>query len=100
MNVAATIMAAELLFWVANFSVERIAAGGVCLPVRALWSRRHRSLHRWAPRHIVNILLLLITLLTIGYASSAEEVGTTGMWINDRRSPDEPLRTGMVWTNS
>jgi len=46
MNVAATIMAAELLFWVANFSVERIAAGGVCLPVRALWSRRHRSLHR------------------------------------------------------
>jgi hypothetical protein len=32
--------------------------------------------------------------------SSAEEIGTTGMWINERKNPDEPLRTGLVWTNS
>jgi len=45
-------------------------------------------------------LVLVFTLLSIGFASSAEDVGTTGMWINDRTTPDEPLRTGMVWTNS
>jgi C-terminal processing protease CtpA/Prc len=45
-------------------------------------------------------LVLVFAFLSIGFASSAEEVGATGMWINDRKSPDEPLRTGMVWTNS
>ena len=31
---------------------------------------------------------------------SAEEFGATGMWIDDRSSRNEPLRTGMIWTNS
>jgi C-terminal processing protease CtpA/Prc len=45
-------------------------------------------------------LVLVFALLNIGFASSAEEYGATGMWINDRKNPGEPLRTGMVWTNS
>ena len=45
-------------------------------------------------------LVLVFALLNIGFASSAEEYGATGMWINGRKSPEEPLRTGMVWTNS
>ena len=45
-------------------------------------------------------LVLVFALLSTGFASSAEEIGATGMWITDRMSPDEPLRTGMVWTNS
>jgi hypothetical protein len=31
-----------------NFSVERMAAGGICLRMRALVVRRHRSPPRWA----------------------------------------------------
>ena len=45
----------------------------------------------------------LIFVLALGgahVASCAEEIGTTGMWINERRTPKEPLLTGMVWTNS
>ena len=45
-------------------------------------------------------LVLVFALLSIGFASSAEEIGATGMWINDRTRPDEPLQSGMVWTNS
>ena len=30
----------------------------------------------------------------------AEEMGGTGVWIADRRSPDEPLRTCQVWPKS
>jgi len=45
-------------------------------------------------------LVLVFALLSIGFASGAEEIGATGMWINDRERPDEPLRSGMVWTNS
>jgi C-terminal processing protease CtpA/Prc len=45
-------------------------------------------------------LILVFALLSVGFALHAEEVGATGMWINDRNRPDEPLRTGMVWTNS
>jgi len=45
-------------------------------------------------------LVLVFALLSIGFASSAEEIGATGMWINDRTKPNEPLQTGMVWTNS
>lgn len=43
---------------------------------------------------------LVLALASIRVASCAEEFGTTGMWINDRRTPGEPLRSGMVWTNS
>ena len=45
-------------------------------------------------------LTIVFALMSIGLALRAEEIGVTGMWINDRQSPDEPLRTGMVWTNS
>ena len=48
----------------------------------------------------MKILALVLALLSIGFTSSAEEIGATGMWINDRKSPDQPLRSGMVWTNS
>ena len=44
--------------------------------------------------------VFVFALLSIGFASGAEELGATGVWINDRKSPDEPLRTGIVWTNS
>lgn len=50
--------------------------------------------------HIMKTLVLIFALLSIAFESSAEEVGATGMWINDRKNPDEPLRIGMVWTNS
>lgn len=30
----------------------------------------------------------------------AEDIGATGVWIVDRKRPNEPLRTAMVWTNS
>jgi carboxyl-terminal processing protease len=53
-----------------------------------------------ATSHIVKTFVLVWAFLSIGFASSAEEYGATGMWINDRKGPDEPLRTGMVWTNS
>jgi len=45
-------------------------------------------------------LVLVFALLSIVFTSRAEEIGATGMWIVDRKRPDEPLRTGMVWTNS
>jgi len=45
-------------------------------------------------------VVFVLALLSIEFASSAEEIGATGMWINDRTRPDEPLRSGMVWTNS
>jgi C-terminal processing protease CtpA/Prc len=48
----------------------------------------------------MKILFLVLALLSIGFASSAAEVGATGMRINDRKSLDQPLRSGMVWTNS
>jgi C-terminal processing protease CtpA/Prc len=48
----------------------------------------------------MRILGLFFALLTIGLALRAEEIGATGMWINERKSANEPLRTGMVWTNS
>lgn len=44
--------------------------------------------------------VLVLIFVSLHVASCAEEIGTTGMWINDRRTPDEPLRSGMVWTNS
>ena len=34
-----------------NFSVERMAAGGACLQIRALGVRRHRAPRRWAVEH-------------------------------------------------
>lgn len=43
MNVAATIMAAELVVWVANFSVEQMAAGGTHFQIRVSGARPHRS---------------------------------------------------------
>jgi C-terminal processing protease CtpA/Prc len=45
-------------------------------------------------------VVLTLALLSIGFASNADEFGATGMWINGRKNPSEPLRTGMVWTNS
>ena len=45
-------------------------------------------------------LLLILALLTVKFTSAAEEVGATGVWIVNRKTADEPLRTGMVWTNS
>jgi C-terminal processing protease CtpA/Prc len=45
-------------------------------------------------------LAFVCALLSLGFTSHAEDIGATGVWIVDRRSPDEPLRTGMVWTNS
>src|SRR5688572_9112523 len=59
---------------------------------------------RWAGRYavwrIMKTRVLVFALLSIGFASNAAEFGSTGMWIIDRNSPTEPLRTGMVWTNS
>src|SRR5437016_3086369 len=39
-------------------------------------------------------------ILASGLTLRAEEMGGTGVWIVDRRSADEPLRTGQVWPRS
>jgi C-terminal processing protease CtpA/Prc len=44
--------------------------------------------------------ILVFVLLSITFALAAEEIGATGVWIVDRKKPGEPLRTGMIWTNS
>lgn len=49
---------------------------------------------------IMRALVLGFVLLSLGFAASAAEFGATGMWINDRNNPEEPLRIGKVWTNS
>jgi len=45
-------------------------------------------------------LVVILALLTVKFTSAAEEVGATGVWIVNRKTADEPSRTGMVWTNS
>jgi C-terminal processing protease CtpA/Prc len=50
--------------------------------------------------HAMKTLILVVALLSIRFASRAEEFGATGVWIVDRKKPNEPLRTGMIWTNS
>jgi len=44
---------------IANFSVERMAAGGTCLQNRAVVARRHRSLARWAMRATLIVACLV-----------------------------------------
>src|SRR5437868_15199249 len=48
----------------------------------------------------MNTLILMLVLVSVHLASCAEEIGATGMWITDRKSPDQPVRSGQVWTNS
>jgi len=45
-------------------------------------------------------LVIVFALLAISFCSRAEDVGATGIWITDRKSPDEPLQTLMVLTKS
>ena len=46
----------------ANFPMQRLAAGGVCWPFRALWVRLHRS-PLPSPMEIARVLTVLIMLL-------------------------------------
>jgi carboxyl-terminal processing protease len=55
-------------------------------------------------QEILNRLKMRL-MIAIGFVASvltllAEEIGGTGAWIVNRRSADEPLRTGQVWPNS
>ena len=73
--------------------------GNGCLRTGISSAARFTFTGLWLER-IMKTLVFVLALLNIGLAANAEEVGATGMWINDRKRPDEPLRTGMVWTNS
>jgi carboxyl-terminal processing protease len=42
-------------------------------------------------------VVVAVGFLVSGMTLLAEEMGGTGVWIADRRSPDEPLRTCQVW---
>ena len=41
-----------------------------------------------------------MALLVFRFTSFADEDGVTGVWIVDRKTANEPLRTGMVWPKS
>src|SRR5690349_12846477 len=76
-----------------RFAAERLSSTMRCSPYE------HGPLNE-AASHIMKTLVVVVLLLSIEYVSSAEEIGATGMWINDRKSPDQPLWTGMILTNS
>jgi carboxyl-terminal processing protease len=45
-------------------------------------------------------VIVAVGFLASGLTLLAEEMGGTGVWIADRRSADEPLRTCQVWPGS
>ena len=78
----------------ANFSVERMAAGCVCWPIRALWVRRHRSPCRSASR-----------IWPFGPSSSRRiHLASDGAWASGFRYSQPPcgcthnLRRCRFWT--
>ena len=45
-------------------------------------------------------VIVTVGFLALGWTLLAEEMGGTGVWIADRKSADEPLRTLQVWPGS
>jgi C-terminal processing protease CtpA/Prc len=43
---------------------------------------------------------IILGLLSVACAVAGAEIGATGVWIVDRKTDAEPLRTGKVWPNS
>src|SRR5437667_6597977 len=66
----------------------------------AAWWPPSLGLRRWAAYTLMKTCLVVLGLLSIGFAAAAEEIGATGVWIVDRKSGEEPLRTGMVLPKS
>jgi C-terminal processing protease CtpA/Prc len=62
---------------------------------------RASDVDRWAFLDRMKMRMIVsVTILTAGLTLLAEELGGTGVWIADRRSADEPLRTVQVWPGS
>ena len=58
------------------------------------------SLHEQFLNRMKRRVIVAVGFLALELTLLAEEMGGTGVWIADRRSADEPLRTVQVWPGS